>query len=138
VDPGPDTFKRIRKKSFQIRATPDPKMNLKQNCSEKLVKYDNVSTNLNLKNRNSFFEKNPPKSFCRMMQPNTLTRQKYKIMFKIFEKKNSCRIRNYLKSWIRIRKKSYRIHKLLLAVGKKIPMKTHFVDTCCKTEIQKL
>jgi hypothetical protein len=46
------------------------------------------------------------------MQSNILTGQEYKA--KIYVKnirKNSCRIRNQLKSRIRIRKKSFRIHK---------------------------
>jgi hypothetical protein len=45
------------------------------------------------------------------MQPNTLTRREYKD--KIYVKnitKKSCRIRNQLKSMIRIRKKSFQIH----------------------------
>ena len=45
------------------------------------------------------------------MQPYTLTRREYKD--KIYVKnitKKSCRIRNQLKSMIRIRKKSFQIH----------------------------
>ncbi len=47
------------------------------------------------------------------MEPNTLTRREYKGKIHVENiRKNSCRIRNQLKSriWIRIRKKSFRIH----------------------------
>ncbi len=49
------------------------------------------------------------------MQPNTLPRREYKGKIYVENiRKNSCRIQTQLKSRIRIRKKSFRIHAVLI------------------------